>query len=126
MIKSKQELLKKQQGKVNRSRSRSLSPQRSKEKLGVKADKRMPLNSSRGKLKNKSPLNPSLGKSQSKRSLNKSASAKKLNKSSSLPRIGSSPPKINTLKKQSINQKDKKEVVREKIKTKDNKPLAQE
>ena len=105
MIKGKQEQLKKQQGKVNRSRSRSLSPQRSKEKLGVKANKRMPPNSSRGKLKNKSPLNPSLGKSQSKRSLNKSASAKKLNKSTSLPRIGSSPNKKNISKKQPSIQK---------------------
>jgi hypothetical protein len=123
MIKGKQEQLKKQQGKVNRSRSRSLSPQRSKEKLGVKANKRMPPNSSRGKIKNKSPLNPSLGKSQSKRSLNKSASAKKLNKSASLPRIGSSPNKNNISKKQSGIQKEKKEVVREKIKTKDSKPI---
>ena len=124
MIKSKQEQLKKKQGNVERSRSRSLSPQRSKEKLGAKTDKRIPPNSSRTVIKKKSPLMPALAKSQSKDSLKKSVSAKKLNKSSSLPRVGSSPNK-NTAKKQSIIQKDKKEIIREKIKTKDNKPISQ-
>lgn len=81
---------KKQQNKINRSRSRSLSPQGSKLKLNQKNNKRQLPKTSRPGIKNKSPLNPSLGKSQSKRSLNKSVSNKKLNRSASQPRVGSS------------------------------------
>lgn len=83
---------KKQPQNVNRSRSRSLSPQGNKLKASIKgniAKKQVP-KTSRPAMKNKSPLNPSLGKSLSKKSLNKSASNKKqLNKSASQPRVGS-------------------------------------
>lgn len=90
MLKNSLAASKKKQLKDNRSRSRSLSPQRSNPKLNQKGNKQLPPKSGRDPKKGKSPPNPSLAKSSSKRSLNKSASQKKLNRSSSVQRIGSS------------------------------------
>lgn len=81
---------KKKQLKGDGSRSRSISPQGSKNKLKAKGNKRLPPKSSRDLPKNRSPQNPSIVKNSSKRSLNKSLSQKKLNRSSSQPRIKSS------------------------------------
>ena len=81
----------KKQPKNNHSRSRSLSPQGSKLKVSPKNNKKQLPKTSRLALKNKSPPNPSIGKSLSKKSLNKSATNKKeLNKSASQPRVKSS------------------------------------
>ena len=91
--------------KVGRSRSRSLSPQRSKPKLAPKQNQRRPPKTSRERNQKKDRLNPSLGRSLSKRSLSRSQSAKnvknnKQNKRSSLqPRVGSSPSNRNVGKK---------------------------
>jgi len=116
---------KKKQTKINRSRSRSISPQKSKGKLGVKPIKKGAPKSSRNNLKNKSILNPSLGRSQSKKILNKSSSNKKLGRSLSQPKLGNSMVKKNPGKKDARNRdrsrsrSHSKERVVEKAKTKD-------
>ena len=116
---------KKKQTKINRSRSRSISPQKSKGKLGVKPVKKGAPKSGRNNLKNKSILNPSLSKSQSKKILNKSGANKKLGRSLSQPRLGSSASKKNAPKKggkgreMSRSRSHSKERVLEKVKTKD-------
>ena len=84
--------------KVGRSRSRSLSPGRSKPKLGGPKDRRLQLpKTSRGKGRGKERANPSLGRSHSKRSLSRSHSGKGIQQKgrqrnkSLQPRLGSSP-----------------------------------
>jgi len=67
-LNSKDKLKAKQQ-KVNRSRSRSLSPKRSHDKLHPKTSKKLPPKTSRDKNKNKPPQNASLARSHSKSSL---------------------------------------------------------
>lgn len=77
----------KQMTNVDRSRSRSLSPGKSKAKLVNKQSKQLVPRSGRPLNKNqRSPLNPSLSRSHSKASLNKSK--KQLNRSLSQPRVG--------------------------------------
>ena len=90
---------KKKQNKLNRSRSRSISLQRSNNKLGHKQGKKGHPKSGRNNQKNRSILNPSLGRSVSKKSLNKSGSHKKLGRSVSQPRLGSSLSQKNAGKK---------------------------
>ena len=84
--------------KVGRSRSRSLSPGRSKPKLGGKNNKQGKLpRTSRGKVRGRDRANPSLVKSHSKRSLSRSHSGKGIKQqghqrnNSLQPRLRSSP-----------------------------------
>lgn len=101
---------KKQQLKVERSRSRSLSPGKAKGKKAGKASRAVGAKSGRSNVNNhRTNQNSSLVKNQSKRSLNKSSSQQKANRSSSLPRIGSSIGKQGVPKKGAKIVKDRKE-----------------
>jgi hypothetical protein len=115
---------KKKQLKKSRSRSQSLSLSRSKKVVPDKQVKKNAPKTSRVNIKNRSPVNPSLSKSQSKKGLGKSGSQKKVNRSVSKSRIVSSPgPKP-------VAKKDRKELERsvskDKAKTKESRNAAQE